>query len=225
MDRPSQKRISRRVSSLRKQRNRLRIIKQQREAEAKKKRQEDDKKKLEEEGKKLEDEKKKQEADVRMSLKFLEKFNKENHFGRIPPDPSVLPAEFRCIHCKKIVKREENINPWHSGVLHHPSKTIYKPNRFNEGEYIIVDDGGYSDSSSRMLRWTCCDRAENEAPGAEDWHNMSFSRGDPSAQKNQLNPHPLTCPPTYHEHEEGAAGWKGWFTIKDGVLQGPTRGW
>ncbi|KAI0521358.1 hypothetical protein F5B22DRAFT_644086 [Xylaria bambusicola] len=92
---------------------RKRIIQQRREADAQRKRREDEKKKREdEEKKKLEDEIKKQEADVRMAPEFLEKFNRENHFGRIPPDPSVLPAEFLCIHCKKVVKREENVNPW-----------------------------------------------------------------------------------------------------------------
>ncbi|KAI0521357.1 hypothetical protein F5B22DRAFT_644085 [Xylaria bambusicola] len=108
----------------------------------------------------------------------------------------------------------------HSGFLHRPQKAIYKPQRFGDGEYIMVDDDGLTSST---LRWSCCDRAEDEAPRAADWHNMSFSRGDPSVRKTQLNPEPPPCPPTYHEHEAGAAGWKGWYTIKDGVFQGPTH--
>ncbi|KAI0547678.1 hypothetical protein F4679DRAFT_359407 [Xylaria curta] len=54
----------------------------------------------------------KREADVRVSAELVKRFTKEGHLGRIPPDPSVLPAEFRCIHCLRVVKREENLHPW-----------------------------------------------------------------------------------------------------------------
>ncbi|KAI3328217.1 hypothetical protein F4824DRAFT_506818 [Ustulina deusta] len=50
--------------------------------------------------------------EVRVTPEFLQKFNEENHAGRIPPDPSVLPAKFLCIHCNMIVGRKKDASPF-----------------------------------------------------------------------------------------------------------------
>lgn len=59
-----------------------------------------------------EDERTKRESDVKVSAEFVQRFTEEAHYGRVPPDPSVLPESFVCIHCEKLVRREENDNPW-----------------------------------------------------------------------------------------------------------------
>ncbi|KAI1119596.1 hypothetical protein F5Y14DRAFT_395862 [Nemania sp. NC0429] len=59
-----------------------------------------------------EDEKNRRESDVKVSAEFVRRFTEEAHDGRAPPDPSVLPEVFTCIHCNQVVRREENDNPW-----------------------------------------------------------------------------------------------------------------
>ncbi|RYC55246.1 hypothetical protein CHU98_g10963, partial [Xylaria longipes] len=112
-----------------------------------------------------ESDKNKREADVRVSAKFVKRFTKECHSGRIPPDPSVLPAEFECIHCHRVVKREENSHPW-----------ILKAPRFSAGEYELCADDYYFDDGAGKV-WSCCGRGEHEEP-RKDWWNVRFSRGD-----------------------------------------------
>ncbi|GAP82915.2 hypothetical protein SAMD00023353_0104450 [Rosellinia necatrix] len=185
----------------------------------------------------------KNEYDIRVDPDFLERFNREAHDGRVPPDPSTIPAEFNCIHCKKSVKREEN----HDGTLMDSGRLVVRPpTRFNHGEYEYEWIGG-----GGPQRWSCCGRKEGDVPpfspsvppptppphspsfvfslytpapapatptpaaadaAAEDpsaWRNRRFSRGDPSSDR-------LDCPPTYHEHVAGAAGWPGWSIYVDG---------
>ncbi|KAI1364554.1 hypothetical protein F5Y08DRAFT_339469 [Xylaria arbuscula] len=59
-----------------------------------------------------EDEKIKRESEIRMPRHVVEEFKRDYHEDRAPPNPSACPAEFQCIHCLKMVKREENDNPW-----------------------------------------------------------------------------------------------------------------
>ncbi|KAI0442348.1 hypothetical protein F4803DRAFT_575635 [Xylaria telfairii] len=179
------------------------------------------------------------EADVRVSAGFVRRFTKECHSGRVPPDPSVLPPEFDCIHCRRVVKREENTHPWslklsikpqpteHEGVLRNPGPIILKAPRFSAGEYEPCgdddycynndnDDGAGAAAASGKV-WSCCGRAEHEEP-RQDWWNVRFSRGDPRWREGVRNPPPHDCEPTYHEDEAGAAGWHGWRRKKDGVI-------
>ncbi len=74
----------------------------------------------------------------------------------------------------------------------------------------MIDDDG-------VLRWSCCDRREDEVPRA-DWWNVKFSRGDPKLREGVRDPPKPPCPPTFHEHEKGAAGWPGWFQSVDGKV-------
>ncbi|TGJ87490.1 hypothetical protein E0Z10_g1304 [Xylaria hypoxylon] len=59
-----------------------------------------------------EDGKNKRESEVRVTAEFFQEFNKKNHAGRVPPDPSVLPAKFLCVHCHRMVEQKDNKNPW-----------------------------------------------------------------------------------------------------------------
>ncbi|KAI0450431.1 hypothetical protein F5B21DRAFT_528931 [Xylaria acuta] len=170
-----------------------------------------------------ESDKNKREADVRVSAKFVKRFTKEAHSGRVPPDPSVLPAEFECIHCHRVVKREENSHPWHEGVLRDPGSQILKAPRFSAGEYEPCDDAYYfnngdGDDGAGGKVWSCCGRGEQEEP-RKDWWNVRFSRGDPRWREGVRVPPPQDCEPTYHEDERGAAGWDGWRRLdRDGVI-------
>ncbi|KAI0478015.1 hypothetical protein F4859DRAFT_520908 [Xylaria cf. heliscus] len=201
----------------------------------------------------------KREADVRVSSKFVRRFAREGHSGRVPPDPSVLPAEFECIHCHRVVKREENSHPWisqqqnpnppypkdkehqtnphprrteHEGVLRKPGYLILKAPRFSAGEYEpcgdddyyfnnninnINNDGEDEDAATGGKVWSCCGRAEHEEP-RQDWWNVRFSRGDPRCREGVRVPPPHDCEPTYHENEQGAAGWDRWRLNKDGAI-------
>ncbi|KAH8161570.1 hypothetical protein CIB48_g6672 [Xylaria polymorpha] len=188
----------------------------------------------------------KREADVRVSARFVRRFTRECHSGRVPPDPSVLPPEFECIHCHKVVKREENTHPWrppalkklpieaakpqnkreHEGVLRNPGLVILKAPRFSAGEYEPCgdddcyndgdDDGGGGAAATGKV-WSCCGRGEYEEP-RQDWWNVRFSRGDPRWREGVRDPPPHDCEPTYHEDVAGAAGWHGWRRKKDGVI-------
>ncbi|KAI1426439.1 hypothetical protein F5Y12DRAFT_794338 [Xylaria sp. FL1777] len=138
-------------------------------------------------------EKRKRESEVRVTAEFLEKFIKENHAGRVPPDPSILPAEFLCIHYIETPFIE------HEGVLRNPGKMIMRAPRFSAGEYEIVDnDDGDGDGSAGVLKWSCCDREEDEAP-RQDWYNVRFSRGDPKLREGVREPPKPDCAPTFHE--------------------------
>ncbi|KAI1754105.1 hypothetical protein F4782DRAFT_529034 [Xylaria castorea] len=160
----------------------------------------------------------KREADVRVSAKFVKRFTKEGHSGRIPPDPSALPAEFECIHCQRVVKREENSHPWHEGVLRNPGYLILKAPRFSAGEYEPCDDAYCANDDAVAGKvWSCCGRGEDEEPRG-DWWNVRFSRGDPRWREGVRVPPPQDCEPTYHEDEKGAAGWHGWRLRKNGVV-------
>lgn len=59
-----------------------------------------------------ENERNKREADIKLDPEFVRLFYEVAHEGRVPPDPSVLPETFVCIHCERTVKREENDNPF-----------------------------------------------------------------------------------------------------------------
>ncbi|KAI1821938.1 hypothetical protein F4861DRAFT_541461 [Xylaria intraflava] len=157
----------------------------------------------------LRDERNKRESDVKVTAEVSQKFTDKYLNGRVPPSPTALPAEFTCIHCEKVVKREENVHPWLR--VPHP---ILKAPRFRAGEYQPFGDDN-SDNDVRV--WSCCGREEHDKP-RKDWYNVRFTRGNPQANVYRRTPLPLDCPPTYHEPEENAAGWGGWKLVQDGKV-------
>ncbi|KAI1739537.1 hypothetical protein F4680DRAFT_448914 [Xylaria scruposa] len=92
-----------------------------------------------------------------------------------------------------------------------------KAPRFSAGEYEPCDDNYYCDDAMSKV-WSCCGRGEHEEP-RQDWWNVGFSRGDPKSREGVREPRLPDCEPTYHENEEGAAGWDGWRLKKeDGTI-------
>ncbi|KAI1364555.1 hypothetical protein F5Y08DRAFT_339470 [Xylaria arbuscula] len=86
---------------------------------------------------------------------------------------------------------------------------MLKDSRFNAGDWGVVND----DMDEEKREWSCCHKGEHDSP-PKDWQNVRYSRGDPKRYEGVRDPPPPLCPPTFHEPEEGFAGWTGWWTVR-----------